>query len=397
MTAQLERWRAETPGCAHRIHLNNAGAALMPDPVIAAVRDHLDLEARIGGYEAADEASPRIRDVYVALAALTGADPRNVAIVENATVAFSQALSAFDWSPGDRILTSRADYVSNQLMYLSLARRAGVEVIRCEELPEGGVDTDSVRHHLRHPRARLVALSWIPTSSGLIQDAAAVGEASEAAGVPYLLDACQAVGQMSVDVEALRCDFLAATARKFLRGPRGIGWLHVGDRMLAEGRVPLYPDLRGAEWTGADSFEPQPDARRFENWEFAYALVLGLGAAARYAESVGEAGHRRAHSLAERLRDSLRAVPGIEVLDRGRSLCAIVTVSVPGIEAAEVRDLLRDRGVNTTAQQRADAVLDFDARGTTSHLRLSPHYFNAEGEVDTAVAILAEIAEISRR
>src|SRR6266513_1562361 len=252
--AELDRWRRETPGCRERIHLNNAGAALMPQPVLQALTGFLEREAAIGGYEAADEAEPRVRETYELLGRLVGAAARNVAIVQNATVAFSQARSAFDFRPGDRIITTRADFPSIQLTYLSLARRAGVETVRADDLPEGGVDPASVRQLARHARTRLVALSWVPTNSGLVQDAGAVGEVCAELGVPYLIDACQAVGQLAVDVAALRCDFLAGTGRKFLRGPRGIGFLYVSDRMLERGAFPLFLDMRGADWTDPDAF-----------------------------------------------------------------------------------------------------------------------------------------------
>src|SRR5437764_416635 len=234
---ELDRWRRDTPGCRDRIHLNNAGAGLMPRPVLDALTEHLAREAAIGGYEAADEAEPRVRETYALVGRLVGAAPRNIALVENATVAFSQALSAFDFRPGDRIVTTRTDYPSTQLMYLSRAQRAGVETVRADDLSEGGVDPESVRRLARHPRTRLVALSWVPTNSGLVQDARAVGEVCAELGVPYLVDACQTVGQMAVDVTALRCDFLAATGRKFLRGPRGIGFLYVSDRLLGRPQV----------------------------------------------------------------------------------------------------------------------------------------------------------------
>src|SRR5437764_1129339 len=162
---ELDRWRRDTPGCRERIHLNNAGAGLMPRPVLDALTNHLAREATIGGYEAADEAEPLVRETYALVAQLVGAAPRNIALVENATVAVSQALSAFDFRPGDRIVTTRVDYPSNQIMYLSLARRLGVEVVRAADLPGGGVDPDSVRALAAHPRCRLVAVSRGPAAA----------------------------------------------------------------------------------------------------------------------------------------------------------------------------------------------------------------------------------------
>lgn len=389
----LARWRRETPGCQERAHLNNAGASLMPAPVLDVVLSHLQLEARMGGYEAADAAAERVAATYGALARLVGAAPRNIAVVENATVAFALALSAFDFQRGDLILTTRNDYVSNQLMYLSLARRAGVEVVRAEDLPEGGVDPESVRGLIARRRPRLVAVTHVPTNSGLVQPVEAVGAVCAAAEVPYLVDACQSVGQMPVEVARLHCDFLSATGRKFLRGPRGVGFLYVSDRMLAQGAHPLLVDMRGAEWSAADEYTLVDGARRFENWEFAYALHLGLGEAARYALGVGLANAgRRSAELAAYARERLRGVDGVRVLDRGPALCAIVTAEVAGCDARAVVARLRERRINANATLRAYALLDMDDKRARSAVRLSPHYYNTTREMDAAIGALEEIA-----
>ncbi len=390
MDPQLARWRADTPAAAAGlVHLNNAGASLMPVPVLDAIQEHLALESRCGGYEAEEVAAGAIAGTYDDLARLIGAERRNIAVVENATVAFAQALSAFDFRPGETILTTRNDYISNQLMYLSLARRLGVEIVRAEDTAEGGVDPESVRRILESRPVRLVAVTWVPTNSGLVQPVEAVGDVCRAAGVPYLVDACQAVGQMPIDLATLHCDFLAATARKFLRGPRGIGFLYVSDGALAAGRAPLFVDMRGARWTEADEYRLAEDASRFENWEFAYALVLGMGEAARYALGIGlEEIQRRAWELAAYARERLAGLPGIRVLDRGPRLCAIVTVEVEGRHAGDVVRELRDWGINTSATLREYAVIDMDAKQATSAVRISPHYFNTRQEVDTAVMAL---------
>lgn len=366
----------------------------MPQPVLDVMTQHLRREAAIGGYEAADEAGPRVRETYAALARLIGAATRNIAVVENATVAFSQALQAFDFHPGDVIVTTTADYPSNQLMFLSLSRRLGVEVRRAADLPEGGVDPEAVRRLAADRRCKLVTVSWVPTNSGMVQAAADVGAVCAQLGVPYLVDACQSVGQVPVNVETLQCDFLAATARKFLRGPRGVGFLYVSDRALERGLYPLLVDMHGADWTDPDAFRLAQDARRFENWEFPYALVLGLGEAARYALAVGAEGYARARHLAGILRERLATLPGVRVLDRGRERCAIVTIAMEGHNAADVKLALRARGINTSSAHRTGGVIDMDAKGAASALRLSPHYYNTEAELDAALAALKD--ELSR-
>ncbi len=396
MDREIAQWRADTPGTANRVHLNNAGAGLMPSPVLNAITAHVQREAAIGGYESADEAAEAVQSAYAAVAAMLNAKPSNVAIVENATVAFFQALSAFDFRSGDIIVTTRNDYISNQIAYLSLAQRLGVEIRRAEDMPSGGVDPESVRSLLRDKRVRLLAVTWIPTNSGLIQPVAALGAIAETAGVPYLIDACQAAGEIPIDVFALRCDFLSATARKFLRGPRGIGFLYVSDRALSRGLFPLYLDMRGGEWKSADTFTLVPDARRFENWEFSYALLLGLGEAARYAAGVGiAAGGRRARRLAADLRRQLAATPGFRVLDRGIELAAIVTTEVAGWGATDLVRALHLRGINTSASMREYAVIDMDEKQAVTALRVSPHYYNTEAEIDTLVETLRSLVPAS--
>jgi selenocysteine lyase/cysteine desulfurase len=385
-------WRRDTPAAAAgRIHLNNAGASLMPAPVFNAIQAHLRLEMQLGGYEAADAAESGIAEAYEDVASLLGARARNVAFVENATVAFAQALTAFDFAAGDVLVTTRNDYISNQLNYLALQRRLGLRVEHAADLPEGGVDPDSVRELVRRHAPKLVALTWVPTNSGLVQRAEDVGRICREEGVPYLVDACQAIGQIPIDVGRLHCDFLSATARKFLRGPRGSGFLFVSDAALDRGCEPLFIDMRGARWTGTGEYTPADSARRFENWEFAWSLVLGTGAAARYAARVGVApAGRYAAALAARLRDRVSAIPGARVLDRGGELCAIATVAFEDHDAADIVGALREEAINTSATYREYARFDMDEKDAESAVRISPHYFNTERDVDLAAGALEQ-------
>jgi len=388
----VNRWREDTPACADLVHLNNAGASLMPRPVADAVAAHLALEQEIGGYEAADRMADAIADVYRHIAALIGAHHRNIAIVEHATTAFTQALAAFDFNAGDRIVTSQADYISHQLLFLALAKRRGVEICHAADAADGSVDPDDVARLASHPRCRLVAVCWMPTNSGLVQDVAAVGDVCERIGVPCFIDACQAVGQQPIDVTTLKCDFLGATARKFLRGPRGIGFLYVSDRALDRGLYPWTVDMRGAEWTATDEFRLVDSASRFENWEFPYALVLGMGKAAEYALEVGvETASRRARMLASRLRSRLAAVPGWRVLDDRPNASAIATVNLGSVDPQAAVEALRTKRFNTSATYRRWARFHMERQGVEGALRVSPHYYNTEDEIDRFVSALQDV------
>jgi len=389
---EVARLRSDTPGCGKVVHLNNAGAALVPRPVLRTVTDHLRREAEIGGYEAAEAARTEIGRAYASVARLIGTEPRNVAFTEHATAAFVAALASVPLRRGDGILTTRADYVSNHLQSLSLADRLGVEVMVAPDDPAGGVDLSALEKIIHRRRPRIVAVTHVPTSSGLVQDVAAIGAICHQREVFFLVDACQSVGQMPIDVNAIGCDFLSATARKFLRGPRGVGFLFASDRVLDTDLHPLFPDLRGARWITAELYQPELDARRFETWEFSWALVLGAGRAASYAIDVGmERIRARAWALAECLRDRLSTLNGVELLDHGTRLSAIVSLSVDGWNPAELAGELRSRGINTTGQAREDSLIHYDDCGVDGGLRVSPHYYNTFGELEELVVNLREL------
>jgi selenocysteine lyase/cysteine desulfurase len=383
----VERARRETPGVQSVIHLNNAGSALPPAPVLGAVIDHLRLEAALGGYEAADTAREAVEHTYDAVAALLGCRPDEIAVVENATRAWDMAFYAMQFQPGDRILTARAEYASNVIAFLQVARRTGavVEVIPDDEF--GQVSVDALERMLDE-RVRLVAITHVPTQGGLVNPAAAIGSVTRAAGVPYLLDACQSVGQFPVRVDEIGCDMLSATGRKFLRGPRATGFLYVR-RDFIEQLEPPFLDLHAAEWTAPDRYEIRPDARRFENWETNYATKIGLGVAVDYALDWGlEAIQHRTTTLAESLRERLAGISGVTVHDQGAQRCAIVTFTKEGFSATDVSARLREAGINTSVTSVESARFDFEARGLTEMVRVSPHYYNTHDELDRLCALV---------
>ncbi|TML44574.1 MAG: aminotransferase class V-fold PLP-dependent enzyme [Actinobacteria bacterium] len=397
MKLDLDRLRAETPGCAHHIHFNNAGAGLMPAPVLETMTEHLELEAELGGYEAADARGEAIDDFYAATAQLLGCEAGNIAFTPNATDAFARALSSIPFVSGDVILTTRDDYISNQIAFLSLHKRFGTEVLHAPDLPEGGVDVDAMAKLMRERRARLVAATHIPTNSGLVQPVAEIGRHCRELDLLYLVDACQSVGQYAIDVEQLGCDFLSATCRKFLRGPRGSGLLYVSDRALAAGYEPLFIDMRGARWTGFEEYEQVATAARYEDWEFSYATVLGAAMAARYALAVGiEAVAERTPALGGSLRDRLAEIDAVRILDRGSERCAIVTFALSGWASEALMQELRRRGINSSVSEREHALYDFTDKDVDACVRLSPHYYNTEQEVDEVVAEVLELSDVHR-
>ncbi|UUV30005.1 aminotransferase class V-fold PLP-dependent enzyme [Amycolatopsis roodepoortensis] len=391
-TFDVELARKETPGCTSVIHLNNAGSSLMPQPVLDVVIDHLRLESRIGGYEAAAEAADDVSGVYTSAARLLGCTPPELAVLDSATRAWDLAFYSIPFQRGDRILTSEAEYASNFIAYLQVAQRHGVQVEVVPNDESGQLSVTRLRE-LMDDRVRLVSLTHVPTNGGLVNPAAEVGRVTREAGVLYLLDACQSAGQMPLDVDILGCDMLSLTGRKYLRGPRGTGLLYVRADRLDELCPPML-DLHAATWVTRGGYEVRPGARRFESWECNYAAKIGLGAAIDYALGWGLTSIRdRVYHLAEELRDRLGAIRGIEVRDVGSERCGITSFTADGLSGEEIKAFMARRGINVSISRVASTRWDMETRGLDEVVRASVHYYNTIEEIDQFCRILAEAAD----
>ena len=386
----LERARRETPGVENVLHFNNAGASLMPQPVLDATIDFYKLEAQMGGYEAARKAKAQIDGVYDDIALLIGANSDEIAIVENATRAWDMAFYSIPFSPGDKILTAVSEYASNYIAFLQVAKRTGAQV---EVVPndEYGQISISALSNAIDSKVKLIAITHIPTNGGLVNPAHLVGKVARKSGILYLLDACQSVGQMPVDVNEIRCDMLSATSRKYLRGPRGMGFLYI-KRDVVDKLEPPFLDLHAATWTEQGKYEIRPGAKRFENWESNIACKIGLGTAVKYARSWGlDLIWSRVSSLANNLRERLSGIPRVKVQDLGETKCGIVSFTVDGKEAADIQQELSKHNINANVSRPPSTLLDAQARKLPNLLRASVHYYNSEEEVEIFCKVLEQV------
>jgi cysteine desulfurase/selenocysteine lyase len=392
VSLDIDKLRAETPGCAHVLHLNAAGSSLPSQRTLDATLGHLKLEAEIGGYEAADLARDTLNGFYPSVARLIGAEAGEIAFIENATRAWDMAFYSLDFKPGDRILTCVSEYSSNYISYLQVAKKTGAEIVVVPDDRHGQIDLGALERAI-DKRTKLVSISHVPTQGGLVQPAEAVGKITNDAGVLYLLDACQSVGQLPVDVRKIGCDFLSMTGRKYLRGPRGTGFLYAKAR-TTQHIEPVFLDNHAARWTDDNGYTVVGDAKRFENWERYFAGVIGLKVAADQANDLGiDAIWARLRELADGLRTRLATLKGVTLTDLGQVRGAIVTFAVAGADHTALKMALRQQAINVSVSTQFSSRLDLKGRGLRDVLRASVHVYNTEEELDRFVAALDAVID----
>ncbi|MBJ8344021.1 aminotransferase class V-fold PLP-dependent enzyme [Antrihabitans sp. YC2-6] len=388
MPFDLDRVRQDTPGCWDKVFLDSAGSSLPPTVVVDAAVSHLRREAEVGGYRAANERLADLAAVKSSIGTLINAPASSIALSDSATRSWTDFFYAVPLGPGDRILISEVEYASNGIAALQRAARAGARVETIPSDSSGQVDLEALDRML-DDRVAIVSLVHAPTNGGLLNPVREVSDLAHRVGALVLLDACQSVGQVVVDVAELQVDALSVTGRKWLRGPRGTGFLYIDPALDL---APATLDLHSAQWSTETEFRVADDASRFEFWECDVAARLALGAAVDYLLDIGQATVRT--EIADRatyLRDALQSVPNATVRDLGTLQSGIVSFTVDGVEPTDVRDRLATADITVTVSHRSSTLLDMSHRGLQAVVRASPHYFVSYPELDRFVDAISAL------
>ena len=382
--------RKETPATKNIIHLNNAGASLMPNIVVEGVKTYLDCEAKLGGYETATHFHRELHSFYEYAAELIHAAPEEIAFTESATVAWQRAFHSISFQKGDIILTCVSEYASNYIAYLQLVKQKGIVVKIIPNNVNGEIDIHALEKEVS-TKVKLISICHIPTGNGLINPCEAVGNIAKKYNLLYLLDACQSIGQYPVDVNKINCDFLSVTGRKYLRGPRGTGFLYARKETTRH-LEPVFLDLHGANWVTTDTYQMRADAKKYETWESNLSNKFGLSLAIQYLNDLGvENVYTSIISLATYFRDALQTIQNIDVRDTGLCQSGIVTFTCKTFSAEQVKNSLSKQGINVSIVVASSSLPDLEERKINEVIRASVHYFNTKEEIDKVINTMRKL------
>jgi len=393
------RWRAARAGLA-TVHLDAAAAGVPSRAVVEAQAAHLAAEATVGSYVAQERAAARLDAARGTLAglldpALTAAD---VAFHHCATAAFGALLDAWPLPRGGRVGIVPSDFSSNLLVLRARALRDGLELVDLPTSPDGRLDVDALSRGAGSAALDgldLVTFPEIPSQRGIVQPTAAVATLCRDAGVPVLLDVAQSLGQVDVAATGATGGVTAyvGTSRKWLCGPRGVGFLAVRPGFVDRFGAPA-PTGYTARWVddaalpGGGRIVALGGVGRFDVGEAPVAARVGLAVALAEHLEAGPAQVRaRIQALAAAARRRFDGLAGWRLGEDVDSPSGIVTLRPPpGVDPAAVRPRLqRAENIVTTA------IDETRARDSVPALRVSPHAYSTLADLDGLAAALERI------
>ena len=393
---EIQKFRSETRGTSECTHFNNAGASLPPDEVVETVIHYLSEEATLGGYEMEYKYREQLENVYLLIARFIHAERDEVAIVENASMAWGLAFNGIEFKKGDVIITSEMEYVTNLLGFLNAEQTHGIQIKVIPNDVYGNFSLQALEDAIT-AQTRLIAITHIASTAGVVLPVIEIGKIARKHNILYLVDACQTVGQIPVNVKEIGCDILSTTGRKYLRAPRGTGFLYVRKEVQDSLKI-LFMDGHTAQLINENAFEIRNDARRFELFEKSRALTLGLGKAVEYAMNIGVGRiWQRIQFLAAVMRRQLGDIDGITVHDNGEQKSGIVTFTVDGVGSSHVKSELGEKKIHVSVGLAKSTLIYMNRNSLNTVVRASVHYYNTEEEINRMCEALESIVKSGTR
>ena len=360
------------------VYLNTAAAGLQSPQVLEKIQAHLQLESECGGYVAAEKVQSDLASCRENLAQLLNCTASEIALTDSASRAWHRILNCFDFQRDDIVLVSPTIWGGNYFTLLQLEKRFGIQVQCMPTEADGNLDLDRLKQQIQQKvrqqpksRVRFMELTLAPSGWDAWQATGDIAQLARAHSIPLVVDASQAFGQRELDVNDLGCDFLFASGRKWLAGPRGTGVLYARQSSTSH-LCPLGLDQHTG-FLKDDELHWLPDARRFELSESSVALRLGLGEAAKQTLSRQQAGESvLLKKLAADYRQLISEIPGFELPDLSGEPGAIVTFRHAVQSPVAVRDFLRQHHIEVGIHPRTYMPLHAPTQRLGDCLRVSP-------------------------
>lgn len=368
LNQKLERIRTLFPVVNRLVYLNHAGTGPLPLPVIREIERFCRKAAEQGSvpYQEAEGVVEKTRRLA---ARLMGVKPAEVAFVKNTSSGIIIAIGSIPWERDDNMVMMKDGFPSNSYPYHLLLPEVEKRFVTSAELTEG----PECVFRLVDEHTRAIALDWVHFLSGARFDIEAVSRFCQERGIYFIVDAIQGLGAIATNFGKIGADFVVAGGGKWLLAPQGIGVMYVNSRVLPRLR-PFNLGWLSCEWQEFnDCFTPRPlkkGARRFEEGTKNYIGIYGLQAALKILLGFGiDNINSRINGLIELLRARITTL-GFEILtpEKITQRAGILACRRKGSNMVQLQQQLEERGIVVAVRE--------------NWLRVSPHFYNTEAEIE---------------
>jgi cysteine desulfurase / selenocysteine lyase len=376
-------------------YLNNAGAGIMSTKTYEVIINYLKLEREIGAYHAAAKSKTLSDNFYINAAKLINANsPSEIAYMDSASRGWNMIVYGTPLKKGDTILTLSSEFGTNLITLFNYAKLNDFKVcvIKCDI--NGSFLIEEIENKLKEG-AKLIAISHAVAHGSIINPVEEIGKLAKKYGAYYIVDGCQTVGQIKVDVQSIQCDAYMTTGRKWLCGPRGTGFLYV--KSSSQMRTTQL-DLASADLIFDDNLnliriEVRNDAKQFELWEKSFANLLGLSSAIEEClESKIEVISVKIQELSNKLRFAASSNENIKLIGKTISLSGILGFYLDDYsKESYVQNEFDKFDLRISTMSDWDCPMHFPKNGANKIFRLSPHFYTDNDTIEKACEIISKI------
>lgn len=377
------------------MYFNNAGAGLMSKGTYETLTNHMEIEMNVGAYKAAAIKSDAVNNFYLLAAKLLNAGSKDeIAFIDSASRGWNLIIYGLDIKESDVIVTLSSEYGTNLLTIYDIAKRThcGIKVIQCDN--EGNFSLDDVDQALQSG-GTILAVSHVAAQGSIVNPVVELGILAQKYDAIYIVDGCQAVGQIKVDVQQINCCAYVTAGRKWLRGPRGTGILYV--RRNAPIRTPQI-DLASADLVFDElgtvvDVKVRDDAKQFELWEKSTSSLLGLANAIQEYMDYGiDTAEQEICAKANYIRSFVVSNQHLALVGSENSSTGVVGFYIKDPkQEKKVKELIEKENFIISYVCDWDCPTFFPQNGVQYIFRISPHYYTSNDDIQAICNLIQRL------